>query len=54
MAHQLWFDDVAAMTAAVESAQFKEATEDLLTFVEPRYVHRMAAAEHWVIGPQAR
>jgi uncharacterized protein (TIGR02118 family) len=54
VAYQLWFDDVAAMRTAVESAQFKETTEDLLTFVEPRYVHRMAAEEHWVIGPQAR
>jgi uncharacterized protein (TIGR02118 family) len=54
VAYQLWFDDVAAMREAVESPRFKEANEDLLTFVEPRYVHRMAATEHWVIGPEPR
>jgi uncharacterized protein (TIGR02118 family) len=53
-AYLLWFDDVDAMRAALESPEFKDAEADLQTFVEPRYIHRMAVEEHWVIGPQAR
>ena len=53
-AYQLWFDDVDAMRAALATPEYKEAEEDLRSFVEPRYIHKLAADEHWVIGPQAR
>lgn len=53
-AYQLYFDDVDALSAAVESPEFKRAEEDLGSIVEPRYVHRLLFTEHWVIGPQAR
>jgi uncharacterized protein (TIGR02118 family) len=53
-AYQLWFDDVAALRAALSSAAFAEVDSDLATFVEPRYQHRLVTEEHWVIGPQAR
>jgi uncharacterized protein (TIGR02118 family) len=53
-AYQLWFDDVDALERAVRSPQFARAEEDLLSFVVPRYLHRLAVAEHWIIGPQER
>jgi len=53
-AHQLWFDDLDAMNAALASPEFQRAQEDLESFVETRYVHRMVVEEHWVIGPRPR
>ncbi|WP_214319711.1 EthD domain-containing protein [Nonomuraea sediminis] len=53
-AFQLWFDDREALTAALASAEFAKAQEDLHAFVEPRYIHRMVVTENWVIGPEAR
>jgi uncharacterized protein (TIGR02118 family) len=53
-AYQLWFDDADALTAALESPEFKLVEADLGRFVEPRYVHRMVTREHWVIGPESR
>ena len=53
-AYQLYFDDLDALAGAVDSAEFKQATEDLLEFVEPRYVHRMVTRQHWIIGPEPR
>jgi uncharacterized protein (TIGR02118 family) len=53
-AYQLWFDDVDALEQAMRSPQFARAEEDLLSFVVPRYLHRLAVAEHWIIGPQPR
>jgi uncharacterized protein (TIGR02118 family) len=53
-AYQLYFDDVDALSAALESPEFRRAEEDLGAIVEPRYVHRLLFTEHWVIGPQAR
>jgi len=53
-AYQLWFDDVAALEAALASPEFKQVVEDYPEFVEPRYVHRLVTTEHWVIGPDAR
>ncbi|GJF35099.1 hypothetical protein KNE206_77990 [Kitasatospora sp. NE20-6] len=51
-AYQLWFEDEAALQAAVDSPEFARAEEDLKQFVEPRYLHRMAVREHWVIGTE--
>jgi uncharacterized protein (TIGR02118 family) len=53
-AYQLWFDDVEALSAALETPEFKQVNEDLRTFVEPRYIHDMVMREHWVIGPDPR
>jgi EthD domain-containing protein len=53
-AHQWWFDDVAALTAALASPEFQRADEQLGSIVEPRYVHDLAFTEHWVIGPESR
>ncbi|HEU5158506.1 MAG TPA: EthD family reductase [Streptosporangiaceae bacterium] len=53
-AYQLWFDDMEALSAALESPEGKQVYEDLLTFVEPRYIHEMAMREHWIIGPEPR
>jgi uncharacterized protein (TIGR02118 family) len=53
-AHQLWFDDLAALEQALASPEFQRAQEHLESFVEPRYVHRMVVEEHWIIGPQPR
>jgi uncharacterized protein (TIGR02118 family) len=53
-AYQIWFDDVDALTRASTSPELRRAEEDLESFVEPRYVHRMLTTEHWIIGPRAR
>lgn len=53
-AYQLWFTDMEAMAAALASREFDRAAQDLKTFVEPRYIHRMVAREHWIIGPESR
>jgi uncharacterized protein (TIGR02118 family) len=53
-AYQLWFDDVDALSAALETPEFKQVNEDMQTFIEPRYFHDMVTREHWVIGPEPR
>lgn len=53
-AFQLWFNDLDALDAALSGEAHALASEDLLTFAEPRYVHELTVAEHWIIGPQAR
>ncbi|GAB7044710.1 MULTISPECIES: EthD domain-containing protein [Catenuloplanes] len=53
-AYQLWFDDLESLDAALASPEFREAEDELLTFVEPRYVHQLATREHWIIGPESR
>lgn len=53
-AYQLWFDDTDALAAALDSPEFKQAEEDLLFFVEPRWIQRMVTDENWVIGPESR
>jgi len=51
---QLWFDDPDALDAALASPEHTRAQAELLTFVEPRYIHELTVAEHWIIGPSAR
>jgi uncharacterized protein (TIGR02118 family) len=53
-AYQLWFDDTDALSAALESPQFRRAEEELRSFVQDRYLHELVMREHWVIGPDAR
>ncbi|MEW8626062.1 MAG: EthD domain-containing protein [Candidatus Thiodiazotropha sp.] len=51
----LWFDDVAAIEAMWASAEYKDLVEpDLAEFVEPNYIHTLAAEEHWILGPEFR
>lgn len=51
----LWFEDVAAIERMWASPEYKELVEpDLHAFVEPKYLHTMAAEEHWIIGPEFR
>jgi uncharacterized protein (TIGR02118 family) len=52
--HLMWFDSVEAAHAALASRQFQHAEDELLSFVEPRYLHQMLVREHWVIGPDGR
>jgi hypothetical protein len=52
--YQCWFDTPDALAAALESAQYQLALDDLHDLAEPRYIHRMAVTEHWIIGPQSR
>lgn len=54
VAYQLWFDDASALSAALESPEFHRAEDDLKSFVEQRYIHRLVTEEHWIIGPEAR
>lgn len=53
-AHLLWFDDADALAAALGSPEYAKVEADLEALAEPRYVHRMAVTEHWVIGPESR
>jgi uncharacterized protein (TIGR02118 family) len=53
IAHQFWFDSEEALRAAVGGPEFAEYEADLATFTEPRYVHRMAVREHWLIGSES-
>ena len=50
----LWFDDGAALDAALASPEMAAVNDDFATLVEPRYVHKLAAREHWIIGPDPR
>jgi hypothetical protein len=52
---QLWFDDVAALRAALDSPYFAERVGPARAeIVEPRYVFSFTGKEHWIIGPAAR
>jgi uncharacterized protein (TIGR02118 family) len=53
-AYQIWFDDAEALARAAISPELRRAEEDLDSFVEPRYIHRMLTTEHWIIGPDPR
>jgi uncharacterized protein (TIGR02118 family) len=53
-AYQLYFDSVDELNAAVASPEFRRAEQQMLTFVEQRYVHELAVVEHWIIGPESR
>jgi uncharacterized protein (TIGR02118 family) len=46
------FETEEALTAAYESAEFAALLADLKEFVEPRYIHQVAAVEHWIIGTE--
>jgi hypothetical protein len=51
----LWFDNVSAIEAMWTSVEYREiVAPGLAEFVDPKYRHTMAAAEHWIIGPALR
>ncbi|MGW3286166.1 EthD domain-containing protein [Streptomyces sp. NPDC001002] len=52
-AYLLSFDSPAALEAAVASPEWAKASENLTTFVQPRYLHRMAVKENWIIGSES-
>jgi uncharacterized protein (TIGR02118 family) len=52
--YQCWFDSTDALGAALESPEYQSALDDMQDLAEPRYIHRMAAVEHWIIGPETR
>ena len=52
---QLWFENVAALKQAWNSAQFQEKVKSSLnSFVDPKYIFTLVAEEHWIIGPESR
>lgn len=53
-AHQLWFDNVDDLSAALASPEFRAAEDELSSFVEARYLHELVVREHWIIGPEYR
>lgn len=53
-AHQLWFADTDALSAALTSPEFRRAEDELGSLVEARYLHGLVTEEHWVIGPERR
>lgn len=53
-AYLLSFPDRRTLDAALASAEFAKAQDDLESFVEPRYIHRLLTKEHWIIGPESR
>ncbi|WP_327067512.1 EthD family reductase [Kitasatospora sp. NBC_01250] len=46
------FETEEALRTAYESAEFAALLADLGEFVEPRYIHQVAAVEHWFIGSE--
>jgi len=51
----LWFDDVKALQAMYDSAQYKNVVKpDLPNFLEMKYIHTMVTDETWIIGPEPR
>jgi len=50
----IWFDDVAALRAALDSPENKAAAADLANFIEMKYAHTFVVEEHWIIGPEPR
>lgn len=54
MATLTWFDDVDSARKALAAEAGRRVERSLRQLVEPRYVHRMAGTEHWIIGPEAR
>lgn len=50
-----WFDDTAAVEAALASPAFTDQLQpDWATVVNPKYLRRMVMREHWIIGPEPR
>lgn len=53
--YQFWFDDAEALRAAMDSPEYAAMEADLTGgLVNPRYIHSLVFAEHWIIGPEAR
>jgi hypothetical protein len=51
----LWFDDEAALRAALTSAYWHEqVTAARAPLVDPAYVFSLTVNEHWIIGPEPR
>jgi uncharacterized protein (TIGR02118 family) len=50
----LWFDDLAAVSRALESPENHVSVRDLPNFLEMKYAHTLVASEHWVVGPESR
>lgn len=51
----LWFRGVGELERALDSHEYAEQVlPDLVNFVDPKYVHTLAATEKWIIGPDAR
>jgi hypothetical protein len=52
---QLWFDDTAALTAALASPQWRDRVAPARAeLVDPKYVFSLAVQENWIIGPDPR
>jgi hypothetical protein len=51
---QMWFDDVDALTAALNAPEFEAVQAARDEIMNPRYVFSMVSRENWVIGPDAR
>ncbi|MFE0463965.1 EthD domain-containing protein [Kitasatospora sp. NPDC058965] len=51
---QFWFDDEAALTAALASPWFAELKAAQQGLVDPKYVFSLASTETWIIGPTPR
>lgn len=49
--YQLWFDNIGALQKMMDSAAYDDLKQNLLNFVEERYIHILATEEHWIIGP---
>jgi hypothetical protein len=49
---QLWFDDVPALAAALESESFTEKVlPEQSALTDPKYAFSLTAKENWIIGP---
>jgi uncharacterized protein (TIGR02118 family) len=53
-AYHVWFDDLAALRSAQQTAQQAAIQDDYKNFVNDQYLHVLPVRQHWVIGPQGR
>ena len=51
-AYLLSFDSLEDLEKAAASEEYARAKDDLVSFVQPRYLHHMAVKEHWIIGSE--
>jgi hypothetical protein len=52
---QLWFDDLQSLEKAYDSTEYQDLVlPDFEDLFESKYIHRMVAAETWIIGPGFR
>jgi uncharacterized protein (TIGR02118 family) len=52
---QLWFDDLPALKAALNSEEYQKLLlPEFEHLFERKYIHQMVTTENWILGPEFR